>query len=243
MPNVPNVSDEFESDGATLLNKERSDWSSSSSSAHISGFVFNDVNRNGLFDLSDRPMAGIVVLVVENGVVIESKRTNANGWANFSASSSDEKAVLRRPGKMKLVVVPPPGWDVTTGNAAQEFDLHLVSGSIGGLSLQSSIASVGLTPKLRISGQTNTSGRVVLSGVEEGNPKGRHQRADVECNFRFDVAPGEFLVEAGAGTRRISVRNIPTDIGDDRLSELDGGRHLQYSFWLLGVGLEQLCCC
>ena len=67
------------------------------STLHFSRFVFRDVNRNGIYDMGDRPFAGLSVRLVRpdgSEVVMQS---NLGGFANFnmSAGNADEPIYAR----------------------------------------------------------------------------------------------------------------------------------------------------
>jgi peroxidase len=78
----------------------------------ISGSVFNDLNGNGVRDAGEGALAGRVIQVedADTGEVLLSKFTDGNG--NFSFTVFDGLGT----GRFNVRVVPPSGWDVTTGN-------------------------------------------------------------------------------------------------------------------------------
>ncbi|TGV50676.1 hypothetical protein EN792_078145, partial [Mesorhizobium sp. M00.F.Ca.ET.149.01.1.1] len=89
---------------------------------HNSLLVFRDLNRNGVYDMGDRPMSRAAVeLDKPNGSTVM-RLTNAGGFANFRMSVSQRDFEVVDPGHYAFRVVPPPGYSVTTGNAWQESD-------------------------------------------------------------------------------------------------------------------------
>ncbi|MDX8442211.1 hypothetical protein [Mesorhizobium australafricanum] len=164
--------------------------------------VFRDLNRNGVYDLGDRPMPHVAVeLGKPNGDTIM-RWTNVSGFANFAMSVLQRNLELVDPGHYAFRVVPPPGWSVTTGNASQESDYVVSPGSPGDMIALRTTHPVGLAADLTISGAATAGSRISLTG-----PDGVTAVAKVDPDERFSapVTSGEWLVEVsteGATQRR-----------------------------------------
>ncbi|RVD55679.1 hypothetical protein EN828_27170 [Mesorhizobium sp. M2D.F.Ca.ET.185.01.1.1] len=157
--------------------------------------VFRDLNRNGVYDMGDRPMSRAAVeLDKPNGSTVM-RLTNAGGFANFRMSVSQRDFEVVDPGHYAFRVVPPPGYSVTTGNAWQESDYVVSPGSPGDMIATRTTHPVGLAADLTISGAAAGS-RVSLTG-----PDGVASAAKVGPDGRFStpVTPGEWLVDFSAG--------------------------------------------
>jgi hypothetical protein len=158
--------------------------------------VFRDLNRNGIYDLGDRPMSRVAVeLDKPNGSTIM-RLTNAGGFANFRMSVMQRDFEVVDPGHYAFRVVPPPGYSVTTGNASQESDYVVSPGSPGDMIAKTTTHPVGLAADLTISGAVAAGSRVSLTG-----PDGVSAAAHVGPDGRFSapVTPGEWLVDFAAG--------------------------------------------
>lgn len=112
---------------------------------HISSFVFNDLAADGNYGLGDTPIVDVYVSLKSedgSGMLVP---TNIDGFANFNASSTQEDAQIKLPGKYTFEVIPPPGWQVTTGNALQTIEIEDKIGSPGGLVAKTVPTLVGIT--------------------------------------------------------------------------------------------------
>lgn len=169
---------------------------------NTSVLVFRDLNRNGVYDLGDRPMPHVAVeLGKPNGDTVM-RWTNVSGFANFRMSVIQRDLEVVDPGHYSFRVVPPPGWSVTTGNASQESDYVVSPGSPGDMIAMRTTHPVGLAADLTISGAVTAGSRISLTG-----PDGVTAAAKVDPDGRFSVAAtsGEWLVDVstdGATQRR-----------------------------------------
>jgi len=157
--------------------------------------VFRDLNRNGVYDLGDRPMSRVAVeLDKPNGSTIM-RLTNAGGFANFRMSVFQRDFEVVDPGHYAFRVVPPPGYSVTTGNAAQESDYVVSPGSPGDMIALRTTHPVGLAADLTISGAAAAGSHVTLTG-----PDGVIAAVKVGPDGRFSAAaaPGEWQVDFSA---------------------------------------------
>lgn len=158
--------------------------------------VFRDFNRNGIYDLGDRPMSRVAVeLDKPNGSTIM-RLTNVSGFANFRMSVIQRDLEVVDPGHYAFRVVPPPGYSVTTGNASQESDYVVSPGSPGDMIAKRTTHPVGLAADLTISGAAAAGSHISLTG-----PDGATAAAKVGPDGRFSAAaaPGEWLVDFSAG--------------------------------------------
>lgn len=157
--------------------------------------VFRDLNRNGVYDLGDRPMSRVAVELGKPKGDTIMRWTNVSGFANFRMSIIQRDLEVVDPGHYAFRVVPPPGYSVTTGNASQESDYVVSPGSPGDMIAQRTTHPVGLAADLTISGVVTAGARVSLIG-----PDGVTAAAKVGPDGRFSAAaaPGEWLVDFSA---------------------------------------------
>jgi hypothetical protein len=129
----------------------RTDWRSSSGRRKYSSFVYFDVDRDGVYGLTDRPMGGIVVRLRAGDRHKATARTNVNGFANFSAAIK-RKAYINRPGEYEFAVSVPPGWIATSKNDVQSRRFKAVPGSPAGLDAEEMVRPVGIAPERFVRG-------------------------------------------------------------------------------------------
>lgn len=190
----------------------RTDWSQSLGKINISAFLFNDLNENGIYDLGDRAMSDVAVGLGQDDAPLAAARSNANGFANFEASITTENAPLSTPGMYEFVVLTPPGWRVTSDNAAQTRELVFIEGSNAGVGLREMLTPIGLTRYKFIRG--------TYLGTEPGNlvlRQGGQIIVDVSLapdeQFLWPVEQGEYTLETNGQLRPVTVGANPVDIG------------------------------
>lgn len=171
---------------------------------NTSSFVFRDINRNGIYDVGDRPMAYVAVVMDGPGADEIMRRTNLSGFANFKMSVADRDQEVVNPGHYTFRVVPPPGWTVSTANGLQEGDYRILPGAPGDMVALSPTHPVGLVPELTISGRATPGTAVTLSG-----PDGVSRSIEADSGGRFAIAasPGAWTVETGDANAR-TVRHV-----------------------------------
>lgn len=178
---------------------------------NISCFAYRDCNRNGIYDLDDRPYAGLKISIARpNGgkVTVES---NTSGFTNFPMSLAASSAIIRKPGEYTIAVDPPSGWKVTSGNAVQTVAFRRLEQSPAGLVAAKTFAAVGIAPDLSISGTvrvaSRTKGGDVLRAV---SAKGDVTEIAVndDGGFSIPVDVGRWRIEFGPSTGSAVVRNV-----------------------------------
>ena len=195
-----------------LAYPKRTDWSSSDRSINISMYVFNDVNGNGTYDLGDRAMAAVVVGMAQGGEGKSVIKTNLNGFANFKAGVAVEDAVITAPGTYLFQAVVPPGWRVTSGNAAQELTFTELPGSITGLGLERMMEPVGLTPIRRIGGR-HPGGEGQTVRIEGDGGWSETVMTGADGRFSVDVDPGTYRIDSGELGQAVIVGEAPVEVG------------------------------
>ncbi len=181
------------------------------SDLNISVFVFRDANRNGIYDLDDRPMSGIQV--DSSGVGQPSSAvSNASGFANFTMSGTDRSVDVKFEGEYQFDVQVPPHWSVTTGNASQATHFELFPGSPADLVAQPAPALVGLTPDLWIEGHATTP--LTLTATSGG--EAQEAMSDEAGNFTLLARPGDWEISSPVMPQPRQIALVTTPI---RLTE------------------------
>jgi len=195
---------------------------------NISSFAFRDINRNGLYDMADQPMGGIVFEAAGGGRTI-TRRTNKSGFGNFAMSVLDRNQDILERGEYHFRAVLPPGWLFTTDNARQRTVFDLMPGAPADMISSTPMEPVGLTQELIINGRVALPARAVSLPLPHAlrsddrvliraiSPAGgqREMFVDQMGSFSFEAIPGSWtlLAENGAGDllseRRIEVSASP----------------------------------
>lgn len=180
---------------------------------NISTFVYRDRNRNGIYDLGDYPMTKVITAMAQDGQGRELVEANLNGYANFPTSSDPEKEpLIGEPGTYEFTVLPPPDWDITSGNQTQTIEFIDAPGWMLGLRPATSLVPVGLAQRPLILGINGTGDVARVDLLQDGAVLGGR---DVEAGaaFGFQVAPGSYVLRAGAIEQAVTLRSDPVVIG------------------------------
>lgn len=183
------------------------DWGKfSGGEMNSSVLVFRDINRNGLYDLGDRPMPNVAVELGRPDGSSSLERTNVSGFANFPMSVLKRDRSITDPGRYAFRVMPPPGWSVTTGNATQESDYVVTPGAPGDMVARKTTHPVGLAAELTISGTAPAGAKVTFTG-----PDGIARAVEANADGLFSIAasPGEWRIEALSEHRKVTVDQAP----------------------------------
>ncbi len=185
-------------------------------SVNVSGYAFRDINRNGIYDLGDQAMSGVVYLLDGPDGRRSRSSTNRAGFSNYRMSLGREDGIFRQPGRYRMVAIPPPGYKVSTGNAEQVMTVHELPGSPADLYVEPFPEPVGFVPILTVRGSATTPLEVSL----------RPYDADVARAIAVD-GNGDFSAEVDAGVltlvqtsddgaarleRRIEVDRVPVHV-------------------------------
>jgi hypothetical protein len=182
---------------------------------NISVFIYRDINRNGVYDLADRPYAGQAVVLHRPKGGPSMRVSNISGFTNFQMSLANPKFPIRYKGNYRISAVPNKEWQITSNNAEQDLHIEELSGSPAGLIAKQTLKPIGLAPKLFVRGLVSKG----LIGTEllAHPPAGESKSITVEKDGRY-----EFLAEPGHWTlelrtlkgkilkRSFEVRDTPT---------------------------------
>lgn len=191
----------------------RQNWSWGAGKLNYSSFVYFDVDRDGRYGLSDRPMGGVMArLSGANGHIL-SARTNGNGFANFTMSVSARRAHIGKPGTYEFSISVPPGWVCTSGNAIQSKAFRLIEGAPAGIGTEEMVKPVGLAPIRTLSGRTADSAATV--SILAGARVLLKETVTPNADFRIaipDEADAAAIEHAGSGCR-LALSAYPTNLG------------------------------
>ena len=172
---------------------------------NISCFVFRDINRDGVYDLGDRPYAGLpVTLTRANGSHVEA-RSNLAGFTNFKMSATRRPADIRAEGTYTIEASQPEGWVITSGNETQQTRFRALPGSPAGLVAEATIQPVGLAPKLVVKGVAPHG-----ASLSAENPQGVRQSVALDADGAFEItaARGKWKLTIVDGNGAKYVRDV-----------------------------------
>jgi len=176
----------------------------------LSTFAYQDMNGNGVYELGDKPLANIpVALFDESGNLIEVKKTNVDGYANFYGSTfegMENVTSIRKPGRYSLRLLVPDQFDLTTDTLMQTVEVMPLQGSIGGLIANNVPKISGFKRKLTLVGQTTAIDDLSVNATSRDGSK---QSAKIDDRGRFELP-----VTKGTWTIKSKERTITVDISD-----------------------------
>jgi hypothetical protein len=185
------------------------------SSLNISCFAFRDVDRDGVYDVGDRPYAGLEVELRRPRGRPVTERSNLAGFANFKMALGSRGHPVNRPGPYSVSATPPACWSVTSGNAEQNLAFIEVVGSPSGLALREPVAHIGIAPDLAVSGVVGRAGSGLPAGTSllVVSPTGEAHAVALssEGEFSFPACAGVWKLVFQEGERPAATREV--DVG------------------------------
>jgi len=178
----------------------------------LSVFIFRDRNRDGVLDPGDLPMTGVAVSVARPDGTYRTRRSNINGYTNFTLRMDGETEDIRRADTpYHWTVQLPEGWQVTTDNTVQTATFRRLTGAPGDMVTDTPPAVVGLAPTLGVGGIFPNMPDTTLMAQHES---GRVLTVTTDAEGRFDFLgdPGSWqLLEVGSRTplREFRVKDAP----------------------------------
>ncbi len=195
---------------------------------NIPYFVYRDVNRNGEYDLTDRPYAGQVVFLEQPDGSLSARDSNLDGFANFAMSLNNDVHDISATGQYRMMAEPALGWMVTSGNASQEVIIEALEGSPGGLVSARALLSVGVAPTLTITGKLHapTDSDITDYFVTASSGAGRTRQAALSAKgiYSLPVENGVWRLdyqgpEVPLTTRVVEVSGYPVVVSAVRVGE------------------------
>jgi hypothetical protein len=187
-------------------------WSSTGGDMNASAFTFRDLNANGIYDLGDRPMANVAVVMSSPSRPAILRRSNISGFANFTMSASQRDSDIIEPGEYAFRAIPPRGWNITTGNQEQSTAVEILPGAPGDMIAADVLSPIGLAPHLWIDGRVEAEPeRGGVAALVVITPEGQQFNAPLD-------GEGGFKLPAWEGTWRIRLPGGQS--GDERIVEV-----------------------
>jgi hypothetical protein len=218
---------------------------------NTSSFVFRDCNGNGLYDVGDRPMANVAVVMSSASQPPRTQRTNISGFANFTMSAVQRERDIVEPGRYDFRVVPPPDWTITTDNVVQTSEFQRLPGAPGDMVSVNAPKPVGLAPSLYIRGTIDApNGKVEVMAA---GPDGHEMSVPVDGqgSFRIPASQGRWVIEVldrqtqAKTERTVDVGRVPVVLskirpGDDDEKGSSSIRLVNFDTLMIGEAVQKI---
>ncbi|WP_374723286.1 hypothetical protein [Calidifontibacillus erzurumensis] len=195
------------------LYPERSDWYPINTNvANVSHYIYNDINKNGEYDTEDQPIVNIAVKMTrpDNSYII--RRSNLNGFVNFTNSMIASPVDVSDPGEYIFEVIPPPGWEITSNNAIQKINYKEAPGTRPGIIADKVPTPTGISPIRKINGKIATRGE--NGSITNVDPKNIKVTAISPSGKEHVIAlneDGSFSVTGDEGIWEIRVKSLSNE--------------------------------
>lgn len=206
-------------------------------------YVYRDVNRNGIFDIGDRPYGDLPLEVTHPDGAVSLLTSNIGGFANFEvAMGNRETADVHEPGDYRIRAVLPDGWMSTSDKDEQVLTFVARPNAGGGLVPAETCAPIGVAPRLTVRGQFHPPdgsgyGDITVTASGPGE-RPAEVRVTAQGGFEFAAGPGDWsiLFEDRRGgreyARRVTLDHAAVIVADIRLGADPAP--------LAGPGLEEI---
>lgn len=183
-------------------------------SLNVSSYTFRDLNRDGIYDVGDRPLAHISVVVTRPDGSSTGTLSNISGFANFTMSGTDTTADIPEPGSYRFVATVPDGWICTSGNLTQTRAFRILPGAPADIVTDDLSQPIGFAQSLVIRGRIKGTSAVEVLAT---SPVGTTERVSIDGSnmFQFPVSPGTWEIavrDIASGTiakRQVVINQAP----------------------------------
>lgn len=210
--------------GSATASDPPEDW-------RASCFAFRDINRNGAYDLGDRPFSGLLVELQRPDGSVRQSWSNIDGFANFEMRLNDYvDASVVTPGTYQAKAFLPAGWIATTPSSIDQQVTFLSKPEAGSrLVPQQPCRHVGVAPRLVVAGQIASDSGTQAAGFQLSARNASGQTVPVKIGaqgfFDFEASPGEWEITATDPlTGRSTVRKVLLGTAGVILSTIVPGR-------------------
>tara|TARA_R100001369_G_scaffold53858_1_gene80707 strand:+ start:437 stop:1627 length:1191 start_codon:yes stop_codon:yes gene_type:complete len=166
-------------------------------------YAFKDMNRNGIFDMGDKPYANLPVEMTRPDGTKTRQRSNIDGFANFEASLGDDSADVFEPGHHNVRAIFDEGWQSLSKTATQNLIFIEKVNAGGRIVPEKPCMPIGVVPILEIKGKiTPVSNFATTAYSVVAIDKRDQTRLDLLVDEN-----GNFLGIGRQGEWRLEVRN------------------------------------
>jgi len=180
-------------------------WRKAENGLNISCFAYRDINRNGRYDMEDRPHAGLTVVLTRPDGRTFAESSNLAGFTNFVMSRGSGNAVIREEGDYLIEVRPAAGWIVTSEPMRQTGRFKFIPEAPAGIVAEDGFEPVGIAPQLTLSGAG-----AAVGGLTAVDPLGvsREIAVTADGHFQFPVESGVWTLLAKDDSGRTRSRAV-----------------------------------
>ncbi len=165
-------------------------------SLNISCFTYRDINRDGKYDMGDRPYAGLIIDMERPGLKPVTQDSNLAGFTNFKMRLNVDKYDVYKPGEYQVAAQTPEGWQITSNNANQTLHFSELEGSPAGIVLDKTCEPIGVAPELSISGSVDMSAIEKSYDLNVKSVSGESQSVSLsEGKYFLPASPGDWELE------------------------------------------------
>lgn len=187
-------------------------------------YVYRDMNRNGKFDMGDRPYGRLPIELERPDGSTAGVRSNIDGFANFVTSIGNKDADIYEAGVYKLRAVYPDGWQSLSDTDEQQYEFVERANAGGGLTPVETCAPIGVAPILSVRGRFVAKDDADAEDYQvlALGPDGAYHTVstDKNGNYRFVAEPGDWVVEIrDADGATVSLRPVTVEYGAVVMSE------------------------
>lgn len=204
------------------LYKKRTEWyPARGTHLNVSHYIYHDINRNGIYDIEDKPIVKIAVKMTRPDGTSIIKRSNLNGFVNFTNSMTDSPVDVSEPGEYTFEVIVPEGWEITSNNKVQKITYKESKETRSSLIADRVPTPVGLIQVPQISGKICKRDKNKIINVNSQDvdvkaiaPSGEIQKVPLDEHGNFTIT-GEY------GKWRIRVKDNESGMVYERIVNLD----------------------
>lgn len=196
----------------------------------LSCYAYRDVNRNGVFDMGDRPYGALPIKMHRPDGTFRTLRSNLDGFANFKVQFGEtEDALIHEPGTYRVEALVPPGWDSTSEMDRQTLHMLRLPDAPGGMFVKDTCRPIGVAPILKIRGTFSVTENVPIDKFEvfltDSDGKKFNVPHSKSGHFEFAGYPSEWLLEiqndqgADVYSRRLELKDAAILLGQIDLAQ------------------------
>ena len=196
----------------------------------ISCYAYRDVNRDGIFDMGDRPYAALPIKMHRPDGTYRTLNSNIDGFANFVVEFGNKKeAQIHEPGTYKVEALPPPGWISTSEMDRQTLHMLRLPDAPGGMFVKDTCRPIGVAPNLKITGTFSIAENDAIDEFEvfltDSDGKTFNVPHSNSGYFEFAGYPSRWMLEVrnaqgeGVYSRQVELKDAAVLLGQMDLAD------------------------
>ena len=192
----------------------------------VTCFAYRDINRNGIYDMQDRPYAGLKVTLERPKGKAAKKESNISGFANFDMSKGHKRSEIHSPGEYTFHAEAPSDCEITSGNTTQTITIRAHDAAVAGLIAERLLEPVGVAPRLQISGSVKLDQSLLASShsiLRATSPTGDVFPVPISTSGRysFPAAAGNWHLDLTGSDGKTKSRELSVNGYPVVLSQMD----------------------